>query len=90
LAQLIAHHTVNGCNLQAGDLLGTGTLSGPQPTQLAALLEMTQGGKQAVMLAGGEQRLFLQDGDEVVLRGWCAAEGKTRIGFGECLGKISQ
>ncbi|MFM7760455.1 MAG: fumarylacetoacetase [Burkholderiaceae bacterium] len=90
LAQLIAHHTVNGCNLQAGDLLGTGTLSGPQPTQLAALLEMTQGGKQALMLAGGEQRLFLQDGDEVVLRGWCAAEGKARIGFGECIGKISQ
>ncbi|MFM7482664.1 MAG: fumarylacetoacetase [Burkholderiaceae bacterium] len=89
LAQLIAHHTVNGCNLQAGDLLGTGTLSGPQPTQLAALLEMTQGGKQALMLAGGEQRLFLQDGDEVVLRGWCAAEGKARIGFGECIGKIS-
>jgi len=90
LAQLIAHHTVNGCNLQAGDLLGTGTLSGPQPTQLAALQEMTQGGKQALMLAGGEQRLFLQDGDEVVLRGWCAAEGKARIGFGECIGKISQ
>jgi len=90
LAQLITHHTVNGCNLQAGDLLGTGTLSGPEATQLAALLEITHGGKQALMLPDGEQRLFLQDGDEVTLRGWCDAAGKARIGFGECTGKISQ
>lgn len=88
LAQLITHHTVNGCNLQAGDLLGSGTLSGPEPHQLAAMLEITQGGKQPLTLPNGEQRLFLQDGDQVTLRGWCATKNAARIGFGECIGQV--
>ena len=88
LAQMVAHHTVNGCNLQAGDLLGTGTLSGPTAAEAGALLELTQGGKVPVQLLGGEQRTFLQDGDEVILRGWCEKAGAARIGFGECLGKV--
>jgi fumarylacetoacetase len=88
LAQLITHHTVNGCNLQAGDLLGSGTLSGPEPHQLAAMLEITQGGKQALTLPNGEQRIFLEDCDQVTLRGWCATKGAARIGFGECVGTV--
>lgn len=82
-AQLIAHHTVNGCNLQPGDLLGSGTLSGQLPTEAGSLLEMTQGGKQPITLPNGEQRTFLQDGDTLILRGWCEAEGAARIGLGQ-------
>jgi fumarylacetoacetase len=88
LAQLITHHTVNGCNLQAGDLLGSGTLSGPEPHQLAAMLEITQGGKIPLTLPNGEQRVFLEDGDQVTLRGWCASKDAARIGFGECIGTV--
>jgi fumarylacetoacetase len=88
LAQLITHHTVNGCNLQAGDLLGSGTLSGPESHQLAAMLEITQGGKIPLILPNGEQRIFLEDGDQVTLRGWCAKKDAARIGFGECIGKV--
>jgi fumarylacetoacetase len=88
LAQLITHHTVNGCNLQAGDLLGSGTLSGPEPHQLAAMLEITQGGKIPLTLPNGEQRIFLEDGDQVTLRGWCATKDAARIGFGECIGTV--
>ena len=84
MAQLIAHHTVNGCNLQAGDLLGTGTLSGPTPSEAGALLEITEGGKKPLTLANGETRTFLQDGDAVVFSGWCEKPGAARIGFGEC------
>jgi fumarylacetoacetase len=88
LAQLVAHHTVNGCNLRSGDLLGTGTLSGPAPEQAGSLLELTQGGKQPLTLANGETRTFLQDGDAVILRGSCQREGARRIGFGECRGTV--
>jgi fumarylacetoacetase len=88
LAQLITHHTVNGCNLQAGDLLGSGTLSGPESHQLAAMLEITQGGKIPLTLPNGEQRVFLEDGDQVTLRGWCATKDAARIGFGECIGTV--
>ena len=88
VAQMVAHHTVNGCNLNAGDLLGSGTLSGPEPGQEAALLELTVGGKQPVQLPHGEQRVFLEDGDTVTLRGWCQREGAARIGFGECVGTV--
>jgi fumarylacetoacetase len=84
VAQMVAHHTVNGCNLQPGDLLGSGTLSGPDLSQAGALIELTQGGKAPVGLPDGSQRTFLQDGDEVVMRGWCEAPGAARIGFGEC------
>lgn len=84
LAQLVAHHTVNGCNLQSGDLLGTGTLSGPEASQGGSLLELSQGGKQPLALANGEQRSFLEDGDTVIFRAFCEREGRRRIGFGEC------
>ena len=88
LAQLVAHHTVGGCNLRTGDLLGTGTLSGPDPAQGGSLLELSQGGKQAIRLSSGEQRTFLEDGDCVILRGACTAAGARRIGFGECRGTV--
>lgn len=84
LAQMVTHHTVNGCNLQPGDLLGTGTLSGPDATQAGALIELTQGGKLPVAMPDGSQRTFLLDGDEVTMRGWCQRDGAARIGFGEC------
>ena len=88
VAQLVAHHTVNGCNLQPGDLFGSGTLSGPSLDQAAALVELTQGGKQPLQLPNGESRAFLEDGDSVVLRGWCEKPGAARIGFGECKGTV--
>jgi fumarylacetoacetase len=88
LAQLVAHHTVNGCNLGTGDLLGTGTLSGPGPGQGGSLLELTGGGKQPLVLSTGEQRTFLEDGDTLILRGHCQATGARRIGFGDCRGTI--
>lgn len=88
LAQMVTHHTVNGCNLQPGDLLGSGTLSGPTLDQAAALIELTLGGKQPVQLPNGESRTFLLDGDAVVLRGWCEKPGAARIGFGECWGTV--
>ncbi len=84
MAQLVAHHSVNGCDLQPGDLLGTGTLSGPTSSEAGALLELTEGGKKPVALANGESRTFLQDGDAVILRGWCEKPGAARIGFDEC------
>jgi fumarylacetoacetase len=88
VAQMVAHHSVNGCKLQPGDLLGTGTLSGPQPDQLGSLLEITQGGKQTLTLSNGETRTFLQDGDEIILRARCSRPGLPSIGFGECRGKL--
>lgn len=88
VAQLVTHHSVNGCQLQAGDLFGTGTLSGAEPGQYGSLLEMTQGGKVPVRLASGEERRFLEDGDEIILRGCCRREGFATIGFGECRGRV--
>jgi fumarylacetoacetase len=88
VAQLVTHHTVGGCNLQPGDLLGSGTLSGPTPQEAGALIELTAGGKQPLTLPGGEQRVFLEDGDTVRLRGWCERPGAARIGFGECAGTV--
>ena len=88
LAQLVAHHTVNGCNLQPGDLLGTGTLSGPLPDEAAALIELTEGGKKPIELPGGETRSWLEDGDTVTLQGWCERPGAARIGFGQCAGTV--
>ncbi len=88
VAQLVTHHTVNGCNLRAGDLLGTGTLSGPQPEQGGSLLELSNGGKTPLTLSNGEQRSFLEDGDTIILRGYCQREGFKRIGFGECKGTV--
>ncbi|WP_248746788.1 fumarylacetoacetase [Pseudomonas sp. MWU12-2037] len=88
VAQLVAHHSVNGCQLQAGDLFGSGTLSGPEAGQFGSLLEITEGGKKAVELPSGEVRKFLEDGDEIILRARCNREGFASIGFGECRGKI--
>ncbi|MEI7536121.1 MAG: fumarylacetoacetase [Comamonadaceae bacterium] len=88
VAQLVAHHTVNGCNLRSGDLFGSGTLSGPRPDQAGSLLELSQGGKRPVALSNGEQRTFLEDGDTVILRGYCRREGFRHIGFGECRGTV--
>ena len=87
-AQLVAHHTVNGCNLQPGDLLGSGTLSGPAPDQAGSLMELTSGGKQPLTLPNGERRSFLEDGDTLTLRGWCEREGAARIGLGEVSGTV--
>jgi fumarylacetoacetase len=88
VAQMVAHHTVNGCNLNPGDLLGTGTLSGPDPAEAASLMELTAGGKQPLKLSNGEQRTFLEDGDTIILKGYCQREGRRRIGFGECRGTV--
>jgi fumarylacetoacetase len=87
-AQMLAHHTSNGCNLQRGDLLGSGTLSGPAPGTYASLMELSANGKQPLQLPGGEQRTFLQDGDTVTLRAYCSAAGAARIGLGEVSGTI--
>jgi len=88
VAQMVAHHSVNGCQLQAGDLFGSGTLSGPENGQFGSLLEITEGGKKPIELASGEVRKFLEDGDEIILRGRCTREGFASIGFGECRGKV--
>ncbi|TAG70150.1 MAG: fumarylacetoacetase, partial [Burkholderiales bacterium] len=88
VGQLVTHHTVNGCNMQPGDLLGTGTMSGPVEGSQGALLEITEGGKKPVTLSSGETRTFLEDGDAVIMRGSCVREGAARIGFGECRGEV--
>ena len=81
--QLVAHHSSNGCNLRAGDLIGSGTISGEAPDSLGALIELTRGGSARIELPGGETRAFLEDGDRVVQRGRCRREGYASIGFGE-------
>jgi fumarylacetoacetase len=88
VSQLVAHHTVNGCNLEAGDLLGSGTQSGPAADEAGSLLELTVGGKQSLTLASGETRTFLADGDRLTLRGWCEKPGHARVGFGEVTGTV--
>jgi fumarylacetoacetase len=87
-AQLITHHTSNGCNLQVGDLLGTGTLSGPLPAQGGSLLELSRGGREPLTLPNGEQRSFLEDGDTVTLRAHCSGPGAVRIGLGAVSGTV--
>ena len=88
LAQMIVHHTSNGCPLRAGDLIGSGTVSGPEKLNQGCLLELTRRGANPLPLPNGETRAFLEDGDEVILRGFCQASGFRRIGFGECRGLI--
>ena len=88
LAQLVTHHTMGGCNLQPGDLLGTGTLSGPGPEQAGSLLELSSGGKSPLKLANGETRAFLQDGDTLTLKAWGEKPGARRIGLGSCSGTV--
>jgi fumarylacetoacetase len=88
VSQLVTHHTVNGCNLRAGDLLGSGTQSGPLPEEAGSLLELTEGGKKPIHLSNGEQRLFIADGDSIIMRGWAQKNGAPRIGFGEVVGTL--
>jgi fumarylacetoacetase len=87
-AQLLTHHASNGCNLRPGDLLGTGTISGPLPEQAGSLLELTQGGKQALALEGGYSRKFLEDGDQLALQASAERAGARRIGFGDCSARL--
>jgi fumarylacetoacetase len=89
LPQMIAHHTSGGCNLRPGDLIGSGTVSGPEKHNRGCLLELTWKGAEPIDLPTGETRRFLEDGDEVILRGWCERPGFRRIGFGECRGVIT-
>jgi fumarylacetoacetase len=88
VGQMLAHHTSNGCNLRPGDLFATGTISGPQKDARGCLLELTWRGAEPLALPGGETRKFLEDGDEVIMRGYCERPGATRIGFGECRGVV--
>ena len=88
IAQLVTHHSVNGCSMKAGDLLGSGTQSGPEHEQAGSMLELSRGGKEAFSLSNGEKRTFLEDGDTVVMRGYCQKEGAARIGFGEVVGTV--
>jgi fumarylacetoacetase len=89
IAQMLAHHASNGCNLRPGDLLASGTISGAEEGSQGSLLEITQRGSKPIRLPTDEERSFLSDGDEVILRGYCEREGFVRIGFGECRGIIS-
>jgi fumarylacetoacetase len=87
MPQQLAHHTVNGCNLRPGDLLASGTISGPTEDSYGSLLELTWSGSRPITLPDGTARTFLEDGDTVILRGWCQGDG-YRIGFGEARGAI--
>ena len=87
-AQMLTHHSSNGCNMQPGDLLASGTVSGSTKDSQGSLIELTERGAQPITLPNGEVRRFLEDGDEVILRGYCEREGFRRIGFGECRGRI--
>src|SRR5258708_19892314 len=88
MAQMLTHHASNGCNLRSGDLLASGTVSGADKSARGCLLELTSRGKDPVTLPTGEQRRFLEDGDEVILRGFCERKGFRRIGMGSCRGTI--
>jgi fumarylacetoacetase len=88
LSQMVAHHASNGCPLRPGDLIGSGTVSGPEKENRGCLLELAWRGSDPVQLPTGELRKFLEDGDEVILRGWCEAPGYRRIGLGQCRGKV--
>ena len=88
ISQLVTHHSLNGCNLRSGDLLGSGTQSGPTPEEAGSLLELSNAGKQLIELPNGETRTFLEDGDSVIFRGYCEAQGAVRIGLGEVVGTV--
>jgi fumarylacetoacetase len=88
IAQMVTHHTVNGCAMNAGDLLGTGTQSGPTQEEAGSILELTKGGQNAITLSNGETRMFLEDGDAIVMRGFCEKPGAVRIGFGELVSTV--
>jgi fumarylacetoacetase len=88
LAQMLAHHASNGCNLRPGDLIASGTVSGTTKESRGCLLELTWRGAEPLTLPSGETRRVLEDGDEVVMKGWCERDGAGRIGFGECRGRV--
>jgi fumarylacetoacetase len=88
ISQLVAHHTVNGCNLRPGDLFGSGTQSGPTSAEAGSLVELSKGGSQPLQIGQDEQRTFLEDGDTVIFRGWCERPGAITIGFGELQGRV--
>ena len=88
VGQMLTHHASNGCNLQTGDLIASGTVSGKEKDERGCLLERTWRGTEPIELPSGEQRRFLEDGDEIIMRGFCEREGFRRIGFGECRGRI--
>ena len=88
IGQMLTHHASNGCNLQTGDMMATGTVSGKEKSERGCLLELTWRGTEPLELPSGEQRRFLEDGDEVIMKGFCEREGFRRIGFGECRGRI--
>lgn len=87
-SQMLAHHSIGGCPMRVGDLLGSGTISGNEHGTQGSFLELSNGGKETIKLEGGAERKFLQDGDTVVLRGVCGSEGSGLVGFGECRGTI--
>jgi len=80
---MVAHHTVNGCNLRSGDMFGSGTQSGPNPDEAGSMLELSNAGSEPITLPNGETRTFLEDGDCITMKGWCKKDGAARIGFGE-------
>ncbi|MBR9908972.1 MAG: fumarylacetoacetase [Gammaproteobacteria bacterium] len=88
IAQMVAHHTVNGCNLRPGDLFGSGPQSGPAHEEAGSMLELSRGGKEAVYLSNGETRTFIEDGDSILVRAYCQRAGAARIGFGEVVSRV--
>jgi len=85
---MLTHHTITGCPFQPGDLLGSGTISGNSPTEYGSFLEQSNNGKETIALEGGEKRTFLEDGDEITIRGVCGSDEEALVGFGECVGRI--
>lgn len=88
IGQMLTHHASGGCNLQTGDLIATGTISGKEKSERGSMLELSWRGTEPIELPSGEQRRFLEDGDEIIMKGYCEREGFRRIGFGECRGRI--
>jgi len=87
MAQQLTHHTVNGCNVRSGDMMGSGTISGPTKDSFGSMLELTWRGQNPLKLSDGSERKFINDNDTVILRGWCSND-HVRIGFGDCSGKV--
>ena len=85
---MLAHHTSTGCPVNPGDLLGSGTISGTSPSSYGSILAQSYNGKESIQIAGGEKRTFLEDGDEVTIRGVCGTDEEALVGFGECVGRI--